>query len=57
MLGTIPEEKENGSCQLAFEKAAGIIQTGNKIIANIGVQMLHNWYRAEPNMAEFNHRF
>ena len=54
MLATLPKEGgENGSCQLAYEKEAGIIQNGNKIIARYGAQLLLNWYRNEASKPEF----
>jgi len=53
MLDTIPEEVEDGSCQLPFEKAGGIIQNGNKIIAAIGAQYILNYKRKVANPPKF----
>lgn len=53
MMGTIPENVENGSCQRDFELANGIIQNGNKIAGVIGSQLVLNWLRGEKNLSEF----
>jgi len=53
MLETIPEEVENGSCQLAFEKSDGIVQNGNKIVASIGAQYILNYLRKVANPPKF----
>lgn len=50
-------DEENGSCQLDYELNKGIIQTGNRIIASIGVQYLLNFYHGETCAPEFLHRF
>jgi len=57
MQETLPKkEVKDGSCQLKYEKEAGIFQTGNKTIACLGVQMLLNWTRGDTNRAEFSMR-
>jgi len=54
MLGTLPKEGgEDGSCQLEYEKNAGIIQNGNKIIAEMGAQLLLNWQRNEASKPQY----
>lgn len=57
MMLTIPKDVKNGSCQLDYEKKAGIIQNGNKIIASIGSQYILNWLRQEVNPPQFIHKF
>ncbi len=57
LLASLPTSTENGSCQLAFELENNIVQNGNRIIAQIGTQLLLNWYRNEKNQAEFSQRF
>ncbi len=58
MLGTISsEDLEDGSCQLEYELEKNIIQGGNRIIAEIGAQLLLNWHRGEQNPAKFIQRF
>jgi hypothetical protein len=51
------EDSGSGSCQLAFELSAGIVQLGNRIVANIGAQYLLNVVRGEQNTASFVRRF
>ena len=53
MLETVPEEVEDGSCQLAFEKSSGVVQNGNKIIAAVGAQYILNYRRGEANPPKF----
>lgn len=58
MLKTLPEQDlEGGSCQLEYELEQDIIQGGNRIIAEIGAQLLLNWSRKEQNPAQFIQRF
>lgn len=47
MLQTIPVEKEDQSCQRAFELENNIVQTGNRIIAAITAQNILNWVRGD----------
>jgi hypothetical protein len=56
-LGSEEENSGSGSCQLEFELSAGIVQLGNRIVANIGAQYLLNFVRDEPNLASFIRRF
>ena len=49
--------ESSSSCQLDFELSSGIIQLGNRIIANIGAQYLLNLVRSEPNPPQFIYRF
>lgn len=56
-LGSEDENSGSGSCQLEFELSAGIVQLGNRIVANIGAQYLLNFVRDEPNLASFIRRF
>ena len=53
MLETIPQEVENGSCQLAFEKKGGVVQNGNKIIGAVGCQYILNYLRGDVNPPKF----
>ena len=46
--------EENGSCQLKHEFEAGIIQNGNRIIAEIGIQMFLNKIRGDEFTPFFN---
>lgn len=60
MMQTVPKiDSENGSCQLKFELETGIVQGGNRIIAEIGAQLLLTWYRGEEktNPAKFTYNF
>lgn len=57
MMETIPEDVKDGSCQLEYEKKAGIVQNGNKIVAAIGSQYILNWLRGEVNPPKFIHKF
>lgn len=57
MMATIPKEVKDGSCQLDYEKKAGIIQNGNKIVGCIGSQYILNWLRGEVNPPRFIHKF
>ncbi len=57
MMTTIDPEAPSTSCQLKFELDNGIIQVGNRIVANIGVQMLLNKLRDKQNIARFTQRF
>ena len=57
LLSTINADAPATSCQLKFELEAGIIQVGNRIIANIGVQLLLNHLRNQKNPARFVGRF
>jgi len=50
------DDNEGGSCQLAFELEAGIIQQGNKIISCIASQLLLNYLRGEVNIAQYTVR-
>ena len=58
LIDSLPadDDNEGGSCQLAFELEAGIIQQGNKIIACIGSQLLLNHLRGEANIAQYTVR-
>tara|TARA_Y100001938_G_C8072452_1_gene423952 strand:- start:145 stop:753 length:609 start_codon:yes stop_codon:yes gene_type:complete len=56
LLKTINDQEE-GSCQLKYELDRGIIQLGNRIIAQIGAQMILNYTRNEINVDTFTHRF
>jgi hypothetical protein len=44
---------EGSSCQRDYELSAGIIQTGNIIIAEIGAQWLLNYSRGQKNIGHF----
>ena len=57
MMLTIPKDVKDGSCQLEYEKQAGIVQNGNKIIGCIGSQYILNWLRGEVNPPTFIHKF
>ena len=59
LLKTLPKEDiESGSCQLEYERSAGIIQGGNRIIGCIGSQLLLNWCRNDdPAPGYFIQRF
>lgn len=59
MKSTLPKvvDPEAGSCQLKHELTKGIIQLGNVIIANIGVQTLLNIHRKSPYSSRFVHEF
>lgn len=55
---TLGKDDETGkSCQLKFELEQNIIQLGNTIIAEIGVQWLLNHLRGKQNFAIFSYRF
>jgi hypothetical protein len=57
-MATLPAEGSGAaSCQLEYERSAGIIQYGNQIIATIGVQLLLNHLRGELNPPDFVQRF
>lgn len=56
MLATL-KGAEGTSCQLPFELEKKIIQNGNKIIAEIGAQLILNYTRNIPNPASFNRIF
>lgn len=59
LLSTLPkeEDKAEGSCQIKAELDAGIIQCGNRIIANIGVQCILNIIRGDKFATRFAHEF
>jgi molybdopterin/thiamine biosynthesis adenylyltransferase len=58
LMKTLPEEtNSSGSCQLDYELSAGVVQLGNRIVANIGAQYLLNVVRGEPSPATFIRRF
>lgn len=57
MMATIPIEVKEGSCQREYELANGIVQSGNRIVAEIGAQYILNWLRGDHNAAEFSHTF
>jgi molybdopterin/thiamine biosynthesis adenylyltransferase len=54
---TLDEEAVSTSCQVTHELNDGKIQLGNRIIANIGAQLLLNYLRDEPNIASYTARF
>lgn len=59
LLDTLPiNDIENSSCQLSFELNNNIVQGGNKIIAEIGAQLVLSWYRGQekenPKTFSFN---
>ena len=56
-LSTENDTESGSSCQLGFELDSGIIQLGNRIIANIGAQYLLNILRSEISPAKFIYRF
>ena len=47
LLKTVGENSEDSSCQLPYRFAEQIIDNGNKIIAEIGVQLVLNILRSE----------
>ena len=49
--------ENNGSCQLPYELNRNIIQQGNKIVANIGSQLILNLIRGDYNSHQFIGRF
>jgi len=54
MMSTLPsDDVENGSCQLPFELNSNIIQGGNRIIAEIGAQLILNWYRGTSELSPY----
>lgn len=53
MLESMPEDVEEGSCQREYELAAGIIQNGNKIVAEIGAQLILNWLRKSNSPSKY----
>jgi len=58
MMDTLPKiDVDDGSCQLTYELTNGIVQGGNRIIAQIGAQLVLNWFRSEPNPPTFSFRF
>jgi molybdopterin/thiamine biosynthesis adenylyltransferase len=59
LMKSLPEQSadQGGSCQLDYELSAGIVQLGNRIVANIGAQYLLNIVRGEMNPPSFIHRF
>jgi len=58
MLKTLPDKGAKAtSCQLEYELSSGIVQLGNRIIAQIGAQYLLNRVRGEMNPPQFTHRF
>jgi len=57
LMATVPKDVKDGSCQLAYEKEAGIVQNGNKIIAAVGSQYILNWLRMQVNPPQFIHNF
>jgi molybdopterin/thiamine biosynthesis adenylyltransferase len=57
LLSTVKEDAENGSCQLEYQLEQNIIQGGNRIIAEIGAQLVLNWYRGEQNPSQYIQRF
>lgn len=54
MLATLPDTKERGSCQNAFELENNIIQIGNRVVAMIGVQMILNYLRKDSGLTAIN---
>jgi hypothetical protein len=56
-LGTDADNEEGGSCQRAHELNAGIVQVGNRIIAQIGAQLLLNYIRKQHNPPQFIQTF
>jgi molybdopterin/thiamine biosynthesis adenylyltransferase len=57
LKSTLDLNRASTSCQLKFELDNGIIQMGNRIIANIGIQLLLNYLRDDKNSAKFIGRF
>lgn len=57
LMATIEPDAPATSCQLKFELDAGIIQVGNRVIANIGIQLLLNELRGDKNIASWTMRF
>jgi len=60
LLSSLPKTGgENSSCQLKFELESGIVQGGNRIVAEIGAQYVLNWYRGQSheNPSKFVHSF
>lgn len=59
LLGTLPktEEAGGGSCQRAADLEKGIIQMGNRIIAQIGCQSLLNYLRRIQETPNFTRQF
>ena len=59
LMATLSSESKesSSSCQLDFELSSGIIQLGNRIIANVGAQYLLNLVRSELNPPRFVYRF
>lgn len=56
MMNTLPKEDvSGGSCQHNWELENNIIQRGNRHAAQYGVSYLLNWFRGDPNPAEFIH--
>lgn len=51
------EANPNTSCQLPYELENNIIQLGNRIVANIGAQLLLNKLRDDFNAGNFTARF
>ena len=56
-LGDPTTDDATTSCQLEYELSAGVVQLGNRIIADIGAQFLLNLVRGETNPTSFNRRF
>lgn len=54
MIATLPDSKERGSCQNAFELENNVIQIGNRIVAMIGVQMILNYLRNTTGLTTIN---
>lgn len=60
MISTVPKEDvENGSCQHSFELEHNIVQGGNRIISEIGAQLILTWHRGEykTNPSKFVYNF
>lgn len=56
-LGTDADNGEGGSCQRAHELNAGIVQVGNRIIAQVGAQLILNYIRKQHNPPQFIQTF
>ena len=56
LLSTLDKSVESDSCQVKFELENGVIQLGNRIIANIGAQLILNYLRGDKNIAKYIQR-
>ncbi len=54
MLATLPDTRERGSCQNAFELENNVVQIGNRIVAMIGVQMILNYTRGDTGLTSIS---